>query len=853
MHLTAGLEQLKSTPFSLLRFLTASGFFLCALTLGSALGGNQVQVVPSYHHDVSRPLRELAAAERFDRRPEREAAANPKIPNDHIDRPDAVVERGSFLRLLAPSIPAPLLSFDGIAFPGVGCNCAPPDTNGAVGRTQYVQMVNEAYQVFNKATGASVLGPNSIVSLWSGFGGACQNGGAGDPVVLYDQLADRWLISQFASANGGAPITDECVAVSTTSDATGTYNRYGFHLGSNFYDYPHLGVWPDAYYMSMNVFSADGTSYLGPQPFALERTAMLTGAAATFISPVGPLGAAVAPLLPADLDGLTLPPNGAPNTFLGFPSNNLYTAYHFHVDFATPASSTFTLFATPPAAAFTALCPNTSACIPQAGGTASDKLDGIGDRLMFRLAYRNFGDHESLVGNFSVRAGGVGAIRWFELRGVTAGPMTVFQESTYQPDDTSRWLGSAAMDGAGNLALAFSASSAVLNPQIRYAGRRTSDPINTLGQGEAHLFDGTGSQTGSGNRWGDYSALTVDPVDDATFWFTTEYYSSTSAFNWRTRIGSFSLSATSPTPTPTPTPTPSPTSTPTPSPTISPTPTATPTPSPTATATPTPTPATVLANISTRLAVGSGDSVGIGGFIITGPQPKKVILRAIGPSLPLPGVLANPTLSLYGPGGVLLASNDNWRSTQRAEISATGLAPNNELESAIVATLPASSNGIAYTGIISGVNGTTGVGVVEIYDLGSAAASKLANISTRGQVQTGDGVLIGGTIVVGNDPQKVIIRAIGPSLGRAGVAGALADPMLELRNGNGDLIAENDDWRDTQAAAITATGLAPRDGLESAIVATLPGNAGGIGYTAIVRGFDGTTGVALVEVYALAP
>nr|MBA3607338.1 hypothetical protein [Chthoniobacterales bacterium] len=153
-----------------------------------------MQRIPSYHNDVSRPLRELAAEDRPDRHQEREAAENPKIPNSHIDSPDQVVEKGSFLRMLAPSIPAPILNFDGILFPGVGCSCAPPDTNGEVGLTQYVQMVNEGYQVFDKANGNSVLGPSSISSLWSGFGGVCQTGGAGDPVVLYDQIANRWVI-----------------------------------------------------------------------------------------------------------------------------------------------------------------------------------------------------------------------------------------------------------------------------------------------------------------------------------------------------------------------------------------------------------------------------------------------------------------------------------------------------------------------------------------------------------------------------------------------------------------------------------------------------------------------------------
>ncbi len=844
---------MRSTPFLPLlnRFLVQSGCALLALSPGLLRGAAPVQVTPAYQHDVSPPLRELAQTDRALYRQEGEAAENPKIPNAHVDQPDPVVEKTSFLRLLAPKIPSPLLTFDGIAFPGVGCNCAPPDTNGAAGLTQYVQMVNEAFQVFNKATGASELGPNSIASLWSGFGGACQNGGAGDPVVLYDQLADRWLISQFASFNGAAPITDECVAVSTTGDATGTYNRYGFHLGSSFYDYPHLGIWPDAYYMSVNVFSADGTSYLGPQAFAFDRTAMLAGNAATFVSPVGPLGPSTPPFLPADLDGFTLPPAGAPNIFAGFPSSNFYALYHFHVDFAQPGNSTFNLFFSPPAAGFTALCPGSSACVPQLGGTAGDRLDGIGDRLMFRLAYRNFGDHESLVGNFTVKANNVAAIRWFELRGVTAGPVTVFQESTYQPDATSRWLGSIAMDGLGNIALGFSASSDTINPQIRYAGRLVADPLNTMAQGEAHLFDGSGSQTGSGNRWGDYSALTVDPVDDATFWFTTEYYSQTSQFNWRTRIGSFKMPPPGSTPTPTPTVSPTPTPTPTATPNITPSPTSSPTATPTPT--PAPTPPTVLANISTRLEVGSGSNVGIGGFIVTGTEPKKVILRAIGPSLPVDGKLANPTLDLFGPDGVRLASDDNWRSSQQAAIMASGVAPSDNLESAIVATLPASANGIAYTAVVSGVNNTTGTGVIEIYDLDAAANSKLANISTRGQVQEGDQVLIGGIIVLGDDAQRVIVRALGPSLGQAGVSNPLSDPTLEMYNGDGALIAFNDDWRDTQQNVIRATGVPPSDSLESAIVATLPGSGNGIGYTAIVRGLDGATGVALIEVYALAP
>lgn len=566
-----------------------------------------IQFGQSYHNDVSPPLRDLPTMwpppGMLDEKEKEahEANLNPKLPMPlHVDVADPVVDSGSLMRMLLPSIPSPALNFDGIPFPGVGCNCAPPDTVGAVGLTQYVQMVNEGYQVFNKTTGASVLGPTAITSIWSGFGGVCQNNGSGDPVVLYDRIANRWLISQFA---GTSIPTDECIAISTTSDATGSYYRYAFHLGSNFFDYPHLGVWPDGYYMAMNVFNASGTAFLGPQAFAFDRAKMLAGLPAGFVTPGITGGGSEPTFLPSDLDGSILPAAGTANPFVSFPGTGTYKVRLFHADFATPANTTFTLIGSPAAAGFTSLCPSTRNCVPQVGTTS--RLDGIGDRLMFRLAYRKFADgHEAAVGNYTVSAGGVAGVRWFELRNVTTAP-TVFQQSTYQPDTTWRWMGSAAMDQGGNLAIGFSASSASISPQIRYAGRLATDPINTLAQGEATLFSGTGSQTGTGNRWGDYSALTIDPVDDCTFWYTQEYYATTGSFNWRTRIGSFKFTqcggapptptptpATTPTPTPpapTPTPTP-PAPTPTPTPVVTPTPTPATTPTPTPIATPTPTP-----------------------------------------------------------------------------------------------------------------------------------------------------------------------------------------------------------------------------------------------------------------------
>jgi len=531
-----------------------------------------IQVIQSYHNDISPALRDLPlAGEDRDEREMRQANLNPQLPLPlHADIPDPVIDHGVLGLLLPDVMPTTILSFDGIPFPGVGCFCVPPDADGAVGLTQYVQVVNEAYQVFNKTTGASVLGPSTLTAIWSGFGGVCQNNGIGDPVVLYDHIANRWLISKFA---GMSVPTDACVALSTTSDATGPWNRYAYHLGSNFFTDPKLSIWPDGYYMSVNVFNAAGTPFLGPQAFAFDRAKMLGGLPATAITPGVTGGPNESPFLPSDLDGSILPPSGAPNSFVEFPGAGIFKLWHFHVDFVTPANSTFTLFASPPAAAFTLLCPTTQSCVPQLGTAAA--LDGVGNRLMFRLAYRNFGSpstpDESIVGNFSVSSGGVAGLRWFELKNVTSGPVTVAQESTYQPDATWRWLGSAAMDHAGNFALGFSASSAAIHPQIRYAGRLATDPPNTLAQGEAHLFDGSGS-SGSGG-WDHYSALTVDPVDDCTFWYTNEYYDTT---NWRTRIGNFKFAqcngSATPTPTPTPTPgTPSPTPTPPP-----PTPTTTP-------------------------------------------------------------------------------------------------------------------------------------------------------------------------------------------------------------------------------------------------------------------------------------
>ena len=247
-----------------------------------------------------------------------------------------------------------------------------------------------------------------------------------------------------------------------------------------------------------------------------------------------------------------------------------------------------------------------------------------------------------------------------------------------------------------------------------------------------------------------------------------------------------------------------------------------------------------LANISTRLAVGTNDDVLIAGFIVTGTQPKRIIVRGLGPTLPVNENLADPTLELYDSAGALVPANDNWRDTQQDDLKGTTIPPRNDYESAVVQHLTPG----AYTAVLSGKGGTTGVGLVEVYDLDLAADSKLANIATRGLVDQGDNVLIGGTILLGDGSAKVLFRALGPSLP---LSNALQDPTLELYDGAGNVIATNDGWEDTEADAIRGTTIPPPHPREAAILRQLPPGA----YTAVVRGHGDTTGVALIEAYQI--
>ncbi len=337
---------------------------------------------------------------------------------------------------------------------------------------------------------------------------------------------------------------------------------------TDLYDYEKYGVWPDAYYMTANVF---GTSF-HPSAVAFDRNRMLAGLSATF-QEFNP-GNFYANILPTDLDGATPPPAGEPNFFLSVEGNaTQLRLWKYHVDWTTPANSTFTGPTNINAAPWDPdLCGLARNCIPQPGVSNSAYLDTLGDHTMYRLAYRNMGDHEVLLTNESVDANGndQAGVRWYELRDPNGAPF-IYQQGTYAPDTDNRWMGSMAMDGNGNIAVGYSVSSSTTYPSIRYAGRLASDPLGQLAQGEATLFAGTGSQLGTGDRWGDYSNMSIDPSDDCTFWYTNEYYPATTATTWHTRVGKFKFpgcGATTPTPTatgtpPTPTNTAVPTNTPT--------------------------------------------------------------------------------------------------------------------------------------------------------------------------------------------------------------------------------------------------------------------------------------------------
>jgi hypothetical protein len=412
---------------------------------------------------------------------------------------------------------------------------APPDTNASVGATQVVETVNTSYQVFSKSTGAAVFGPAEISSIFTGLAGPCgvASNFFSDPVVLYDKAAGRWLVTIIASTNGSTFIPGvHCIAVSKTNNATGAYFRYSFAFGNNVPDYPKLGVWPDAYYASYNMFSGP-TSFVGAKVCAYNRAKMLVGTKGTAVcfqrSPSSDFS-----LLPSDLDGATAPASGTPNFFLELATATTLKFFKFHVNFA--GGSTFSGPTTLTVASFSEACGG-GTCIPQSGTTT--KLDSLGDRLMFRLAYRKLSTQESLLVSHSVKptTGPVSAVRWYEIRNPSSTP-SVFQQGTFVVSGKATWMPSIGMDKMGNIALGFSQSSSTTHPGIAYTGRAPTDPAGTM-QSAFTVITGGGSQTGGLSRWGDYSSMSIDPQDDCTFWYANEYIPSNGNFNWHTRLNSF--------------------------------------------------------------------------------------------------------------------------------------------------------------------------------------------------------------------------------------------------------------------------------------------------------------------------
>ena len=451
-------------------------------------------------------------------------------------QPDPLLEVQTRSRVGVPRVfTPPELDFAGQGFTGV----VPPDTEGEVGANYYIQAINSnlgtTVTIYDKSTGGVVSGPFTLSDLWNA-GGPCVSGG-GDPIALYDPLASRWLLSEFASAGNHL-----CVYLSRNNDPIGGgWLNYDF-ITPEFPDYPKYAVWPDGYYVTTNESA--------PAVYALDRAKMLAGQAATFQRFTAPSlsGFGFQALTPADLDGNTPPPPGSDAFFVRHRDDELsppavagsdqLEVWQLHADFTTPANSVFSMATSIAVAEFNSnLCGVANVdCIPQPG--TSQHLDALREIVMWRAQYRNFNTYQTLVGNFVTNADGAGTagIRWFELRRTGLGAWGLFQEGTYAPDSDSRWTGSIAMDGSGNMALGFSISSSAVFPGMRYTGRLSADGLGAMTQPEVTVAGGSFSQTGI-DRWGDYSAMNVDPVNDCTFWATNEYI--TAGGTWATRITRF--------------------------------------------------------------------------------------------------------------------------------------------------------------------------------------------------------------------------------------------------------------------------------------------------------------------------
>ncbi|HPS63093.1 MAG TPA: BACON domain-containing carbohydrate-binding protein, partial [Bacteroidales bacterium] len=503
---------------------------------GGALGQNSVTgpiVQLPVYFDVSPPLRDMVKqAPAVASSSWKDGIVKNKFrirPNTAGQQPGGLTDPG--LQTLDGMVPmdTTLVNFQGNTNTE---GYTPPDTHGDVGPNHYFQVVNCHYSIYSK-TGTLLVGPLANSSVFTGLP---NNNNDGDAVVLYDEQADRWLFSQFSLPNYPNGPFYQMIAISQTADPTGSWYRYQYTF-TDMPDYPKFGVWGDGYYMSMNRFTAGAGNWAGCGAVAYNRSLMLTGsAAATMVMFTKSSSDEAFGWLPSDCDG-PFPTGNPPNYFLynyDGTSNDHLGIYEFHVDWTNTANSTFTNFLSLPVTSFTANMTG----ITQPGTPV--KLDVINDRMMYRLQYRNFGTYASMVCNHTVDASSsVAGIRWYELR-KTTGAWSIYQQGTYSlSDNNSRWMGSIAQDSSGNMALGYSVSGSSVYPSIRYTGRRKNDALNQMTIAERGIYNGAGSQTSSGTRWGDYSAMSCDPSAKATYWYTTEYYTSTSATAWKTRIASF--------------------------------------------------------------------------------------------------------------------------------------------------------------------------------------------------------------------------------------------------------------------------------------------------------------------------
>jgi hypothetical protein len=419
--------------------------------------------------------------------------------------------------------PATSTSFDGIPVTGCGGNAwVPPDPSAAAGLSEIVEVTNMDLAVYSKA-GALLLGPECTGTLWSGFTNGCANTNNGDATVVWDSLAARWVVS--VAAGGTTPV--QCLAVSTGPSALGTWYRYAFPYSNGGPDYEKVGVWSDGYYVT-------GNTAHGPVVCAYDRSSMLIGQAASDqCFSTGSWSA-----LPASIDGQLAPPSGEPEWLVDIGGPSWLNYWKVQINWAQPSSSQVTGPQAISVNAFSEACGGGfGSCAPQPGTT--QLLETLSDRLMYRLAYRNLGTAESMVVTHTVSSGGSVGPRWYELR-VNGSALVVNQQGTYQPDNSYRFMGSVAEDHSGNIGLGYTLSSSSTYPSVAYTGRLAIDPTGGMTLPEGIIQSGSASQVGT-DRWGDYSEMSIDPVDDCTFWYVNEYLSTSGTFAWRTRIGEFSL------------------------------------------------------------------------------------------------------------------------------------------------------------------------------------------------------------------------------------------------------------------------------------------------------------------------